>query len=468
MFNSYGLLQHLGFNGSADDALLTQLILNGIGITDYTEQTMAEKVENLNMNKFPNVSQELLEKYAEGEFSKLTSGKYQTQKTLSSVTMENLTTDLATMYQDLGLYGDNIISAIENLGNIIISGIVSSVVGKGIGALAGSAAGGVGSGMLATGGGILLGAVAGVALTSILEAVASGDVKKTVGEAHKELYDTQSELAGNSAAEIVIGASKTTNAIDWENGNPLGNFFATVGGGIAGGGRSIAELWSDDKGDNEGRYKNLKISMDQSDNSLDKDERAAKMLAWLLLADYGNGSSVLGDIGVTHKDLVKYLQSEQSPSVYTAMSYFGTKGFYSWQPKDHFGNQITELSNTYLEALKKEVGENFHRYGLDEVPYDEYPAMLHEGEAVLTASTANELRNLLDEYRSNSQSIAVLDATIQSQTTTLVGKLDEVISAINTNALPLTSSTANTDQGKARGRLLNSMTHMINTKDGLS
>lgn len=34
---------------------------------------------------------------------------------------------------------------------------------------------------------------------------------------------------------------------------------------------------------------------------------------------------------------------------------------------------------------------NYHAYGLDRVPYDDYPALLHEGERVLTASEARAM-----------------------------------------------------------------------------
>ena len=40
--------------------------------------------------------------------------------------------------------------------------------------------------------------------------------------------------------------------------------------------------------------------------------------------------------------------------------------------------------STYL------TGGGSHAFGLDRVPYDNYPALLHEGERVLTASQARE------------------------------------------------------------------------------
>ena len=68
---------------------------------------------------------------------------------------------------------------------------------------------------------------------------------------------------------------------------------------------------------------------------------------------------------------------------------------------------------------------------MNRVPYDNYPALLHKDETVLTASTANELRNLTDTYRETSQQSISFDTIIQSQTDTLCAKLDQVITAIS-------------------------------------
>ena len=111
---------------------------------------------------------------------------------------------------------------------------------------------------------------------------------------------------------------------------------------------------------------------------------------------------------------------------------------------------------------------NLHRYGLDSVPYDNYLASLHEGEAILTSSTANELRNLLAEYRANNQSSIDLDAIIQNQTFELVNKLNEVISAIRTSGIRGISSTSNLDQANAIQKLQYSMSHLISTKSALN
>ena len=109
------------------------------------------------------------------------------------------------------------------------------------------------------------------------------------------------------------------------------------------------------------------------------------------------------------------------------------------------------------DTLKSEF--NLHRSGLDNVPYDNYPALLHEGEAVLTASTANELRNLVLEYRENNNISASLDIIISNQTTILVEKMSEIIQTIQN----INSATTNTNNGWSSA-VRTSMKNMISTK----
>lgn len=66
------------------------------------------------------------------------------------------------------------------------------------------------------------------------------------------------------------------------------------------------------------------------------------------------------------------------------------------------------------------------RVGTNRIPYDNYPALLHEGEAVLTASTANELRGLIDEYRETRNDSARISQAIENQTNVLVARLDAI------------------------------------------
>lgn len=87
---------------------------------------------------------------------------------------------------------------------------------------------------------------------------------------------------------------------------------------------------------------------------------------------------------------------------------------------------------------------------------------MHEGEAVLTASTANEVRTLVDEYRDNNQTNADFDVIVQGQTEALLSKMDEIIGTItgtNTKAIP----TSNDTSGR-NNKTLNNMTRFRSTK----
>ena len=110
-----------------------------------------------------------------------------------------------------------------------------------------------------------------------------------------------------------------------------------------------------------------------------------------------------------------------------------------WAPSNKDKKKVT----ADIDFAAYGAPEGSYRQGLDEVPYDDYPALLHEGEAVLTASTANELRNLVDEYRSTSEQSANFDAIINNQTSALVNKLDEVINVIKNPTSALFSNSNN-------------------------
>ena len=65
------------------------------------------------------------------------------------------------------------------------------------------------------------------------------------------------------------------------------------------------------------------------------------------------------------------------------------------------------------------------RIGLDEVPYDNYPALLHKGEVVLTASEANQFQKYLDQIESGFEGVGaktVASSTPQVVTLNIDGK----------------------------------------------
>lgn len=125
-----------------------------------------------------------------------------------------------------------------------------------------------------------------------------------------------------------------------------------------------------------------------------------------------------------------------------------------------------EAGMVYSE-WKKYIGSTLIKYGipsfrsgLSYVPYDDYLANLHEGEAVITAATANELRNLITTYRNSQQTSVNLDAAIQNQTIALVNKIDEVISVVQNNN-SVFSSTKKLNEGV---NIFNNMKYLRSTK----
>lgn len=249
----------------------------------------------------------------------------------------------------------------------------------------------------------------------------------------------------------LFGSGKTTNAIDWDNGFWLTNGLKTVGGALSGGAKMMGKFT------NEERSEALKIMLDQSDDSKNSSIREAKKLAWLLLADYANGGkSVLSDIGVTHEHLISYLRDPSSPSVYKAMKYIGTEGFYGVQPIDQNGTVIENLPDTYLKRLKGEVGEGFHRQGLAKVPYDGYQAVLHAGETIMTASTTATMESMIQAFRESQNQNYRLDAAIQEQTAQLVSKIDEVINAIGSRSFGTTNTNTPSERLRESLRTLTS------------
>ena len=81
---------------------------------------------------------------------------------------------------------------------------------------------------------------------------------------------------------------------------------------------------------------------------------------------------------------------------------------------------------------------------------------MHENETVLTASTANELRNLTDTYRETSQQSISFDTIIQNQTSALISKMDQIITAISNSNTQQLQPTWNTNA------TLNNMKHLRN------
>lgn len=385
-----------------------------------------------------------------------------------NTTTDKLNKSVTNIMADVGDIKTALGDKLWSIGEFIVTGIttwigakiVGGTIGKSLGILGGSSAGGTGlglmSGLVAAGGGILLG-------VGIVDLIAKGIKKSTEASDNENIsqYEQNMKDLGASdeyaAATGKIGGIATTSS---EHNGGIGGFFHDWGQGIS-------QTW-DTLGYELGGAKTatgktlhslntLRTTLDMRNASAGTIEQY--LWTFAMLADSagvlnGEVSDELG--GVTRDDIKAYMKenhrSEES---------FNEQISWLADLKDVDG--VSSLPWKSLEEQQAVINwENYHRYGLDEVPYDNYPAILHEGEAVLTASTANTLRNLLDEYKQTSTQAVNFDTIIQTQTSALISKMEEIITTIANNKGSNFVSTP--DQTNAKNILMNSMLHLTSTK----
>lgn len=366
------------------------------------------------------------------------------------------------------------------IGSVIVNGLITwmgaKIVSGSIGKLAGNLLGNGGSG--GTGGLMgVLGAAATPA-TGILSATAVVALATAIGQAVVGSETTVTDTDFNSAKErlgenttdiqanLDVGAGKSqavsdnlllnsitdkgiTNAWGWA-GNKISNAFRTSFG--------IGDI----KDINKNLYENIFAENAMSAGNSDQETFKGLVLSYLLLLDSAGRLADAKDFGIQGDITREALKAEIKSGKYGSEDFI-QKVYVNTLVDGGYAPYIN-----YKDRQQSVTWENYHRYGLDEVPYDNYVASLHEGEAVLTASTANELRNLLDEYRANNESMASLDAIVQQQTSDLCAKIDEVINTVSGLQVGGYITSSAVDQSTARGLLKSSMIHMRSTKDALN
>ena len=364
-----------------------------------------------------------------------------------------------------------------NIGEVIVGGIITYFGGKFLLHLAGSALGkaisgtasAVGGTTAVSGGSSALGILGTIVGGVTLGIGAANVIKAGIEKAFKEEDEKNvtaetsalegTALEGNKAAEILGGMATTDQKENNNFGSQFGSAWNTttrwLGVGTFGWTRDTAQINRDDFS-----YFREKIRM--LGGGPTKAGAKDALLTWTLLLA---SADRLGDIDelkdITKSDLKGMVEaSGVSPSSWDKYLDETVRGI------GYLPNKNEKEDQTYIDWNK--LGIEYHRYGLDDVPYDNYLASLHEGEAVLTTSTANELRNLLNEYRANNASMANLDTIIQQQTADLCIKLDEVIDNISNLQIGGYISSSTIDQTTARQLLKNSMVHMRSTKDALN
>lgn len=384
-------------------------------------------------------------------------GDYQTNKERQAITMENLSNELATMQQFMGGWYDVIVTAIKGVAGMI----AATVVGKGIGALAGSAGGGTGTGLLAAVGsnGLAIGsfaAAAGIVLTGI---ISDGIVQGYADNMNKNqnYYETTGEFdqfirTDSSGNEIPLseGAkSLLSTGMDTEGDQGWGANIALGFDFINSYKTNNLMGWGVSRKDrNQASWEYTVGALRGEDLSAQDFAKAA--LAWLMIAD---ASGVISDIDGWSTDSIKdafksiYENDEDAANWVNKIKEWGQ--FKNPQMSTDFGKN--------MEYVVPSNFDNYHRQGLDYVPEDNYPALLHQGEAVLTASTANELRTLVDEYRNTNKESISFETIIQNQTSSLISKMDEMLQFMR-------STTGTTTTDWRNGFITNSMKYVKSTK----
>lgn len=357
------------------------------------------------------------------------------------------------------------------IAEMIVSGIttyigakvIGGVIGKSLGALGGSSAGGSGAGLL---GG--LGIAGTVGLTVGLTTAALVGIGKAMQSDYNNISDREAdeyaeEWANSSDPNVKkwAGNKAMTSAAGQSTGQAQQGWFGETMSNIGGG---FSTMWSNLTSDDYIKKNKNFYEWMASSGVFSEDENVGmlqRLAAYFLWDKAGSLASISGN--VTKSDLEQIAQ--EGYNLKAIQSYADNLVKAGWAPSNKYKEKVTSK----IDFASYGAPEGSYRYGLDEVPYDNYLANLHEGEAVLTASTANELRNLLDEYKANNQTSANLDAIIQQQTSDLCAKLDEVVVAVSrinlVGSIPTTSSS---DQARAQSILKNSMLHMISTKNALN
>ena len=437
---------------------LTQSIVgNALGMSGEDMMTYHYMTQD-SLNKAINDGNTAQTKYkqkADKETQNFIKGLYQTTEEKQEIYMENLTNEVNFISQSLGHWGELIWTAVKGVGGAI----AATVIGKGIAALAGSAGGGVGTGLLASGGGLALGAFAGAGAMILASAVSDGIIMSKTDNMgkNKQYYELTggfdkyniTDTTGNVIEPSDAAKELISNGKDYAGGKGWGGYITDAFG-----------IWTEYKanplmGWGISTEERNKASFAKTLNlinasNLGEEDIAKATLAWLMIADTMQVADDVGWSTEKIKEAFPFIYNDDGDAAY-------------WVDK------IRNWGNTYMPQVTTETGKNleywyptdfskYHRLGLNKVPYDNYPALLHEGEAVLTASTANELRNLVVEYRESNNIGASLDAIISNQTAILVTKFDEVIRTLqNLNSATTTSSNWGS-------QVRNNMRTMTNTK----
>jgi murein DD-endopeptidase MepM/ murein hydrolase activator NlpD len=212
------------------------------------------------------------------------------------------------------------------------------------------------------------------AMATISDKLTSQAQSKYANEATEALAGT--EFEGNNA---LIGSYATTQATEHKS------FWQKNFGSLASGASYFA---SGIVGSKDGSYKNEKLIKWMYDTGYIDSKAKALTIAYIMdsIGDLSAFNSAMGT-SYTHDDLKQLLDTEiiTKDTIDQEAQYIFNKGGYSFYNDD--GSRFKSF-NLDLNGYKKN--------GLVYVPKDNYKALLHQGEMILTADEANQYRNMMN------------------------------------------------------------------------
>lgn len=224
-----------------------------------------------------------------------------------------------------------------------------------------------------------------------------------------------------------------------------------------------------------GKYNNLKLALFKAKYGQSEHDMAVMQTAMTIAALYYNKKSSyisealkseLGISEISEEEIKTLISTNKLSSASEIQNMLKNAHEYDIYLNNggSSGKDWLDVKNIPSEYLNQ---FNLHRMGLNKVPYDNYPALLHEGEAVLTADTANQMRSMIDEYRETRNQMQNIDVIIGEQTAALVMKMDEIIKYMKIGGIGDILPDSATQQ-KAKARLWGSLLHMTSTKNMFS
>ena len=307
-----------------------------------------------------------------------------------------------------------------------------------------------GSGLLATGGGILLGAAAVAAIYGVLAKWNEQDSQEAAASGREDMT-TKLEgtaLAGN---EALIGASGIANKSNTTGG--FGNDINSTGAALSYGASKLSSLF---RGTGDRKTMNRKLTEWMYKSNIFNSEGAA--ITWAFMLDSLNDLSAFNNATGTSftRNSLRQLLEQKVATPEGVDKYAQSLISAGWLP--YIDNNKGRMKNFELDTHLYTESEGYHKAGLDRVPKENYKALLHKDEMVLSKEDADSLRDSSKIFKNNITNDLIKrdsEANAAKQKGFGIGGYDAVpwpiTSRYNTNSSIRSGYHTGTDFGAAAG-----------------